>query len=63
MGIASLALDLPISSEEAGSGLVPPAVAVHLLDKGGAVAILVMLFMAVTSTGTGQGGSCRCAPH
>ena len=51
MGIASLALDLPITVDEAAEGLVPPAVAVHLLDRGGAVAILVMLFMAVTSTG------------
>lgn len=54
MGIASLALDLPITVDEAAEGLVPPAVAVHLLDRGGAVAILVMLFMAVTSTGSAE---------
>lgn len=54
MGIAALALDLPITGNEAGSGLVPPAVAVHMAGKGGAAAILVMLFMAVTSTGSAE---------
>lgn len=54
MGIAALALDLPITGDEAGSGLVPPAVALHMADKGGAAAILIMLFMAVTSTGSAE---------
>eukprot|EP01025_Chloroclados_australasicus_P054480 TRINITY_DN645_c0_g1_i2.p1 TRINITY_DN645_c0_g1~~TRINITY_DN645_c0_g1_i2.p1 ORF type:complete len:669 (-),score=98.15 TRINITY_DN645_c0_g1_i2:461-2467(-) len=54
MGLASRALDLPLTAEEAGSGLVPPAVAVHLLGNGGAVLILIMLFMAVTSTGSAE---------
>lgn len=54
LGLASVALSLPITGEEAGKGLVPPAVAEHLLGKGGAVLILIMLFMAVTSTGAAE---------
>eukprot|EP01024_Parvocaulis_polyphysoides_P012609 TRINITY_DN145_c0_g1_i8.p1 TRINITY_DN145_c0_g1~~TRINITY_DN145_c0_g1_i8.p1 ORF type:complete len:670 (-),score=124.97 TRINITY_DN145_c0_g1_i8:1431-3440(-) len=54
MGLASRALDLPLTADEAGSGLVPPAVAVFLLGDGGAVLILIMLFMAVTSTGSAE---------
>lgn len=36
------------------AGLVPPAVAVHIMGKGGAALILIMLFMAVTSTGSAE---------
>lgn len=54
LGLASVALSLPILGSEAGSGLVPPAVATHLLGTGGAVLILIMLFMAVTSTGAAE---------
>lgn len=54
MGLASRALDLPLTPGEAGSGLVPPATAVHLMGTGGAVLILLQLFMAVTSTGSAE---------
>eukprot|EP00751_Fragilariopsis_kerguelensis_P006553 CAMPEP_0170807684 /NCGR_PEP_ID=MMETSP0733-20121128/32911_1 /TAXON_ID=186038 /ORGANISM="Fragilariopsis kerguelensis, Strain L26-C5" /LENGTH=705 /DNA_ID=CAMNT_0011162901 /DNA_START=124 /DNA_END=2241 /DNA_ORIENTATION=- len=54
LGLASTALMLPITVEEAGSGLVPPAVAYHLLGQAGAVLILVMLFMAIVSTGSAE---------
>lgn len=54
LGLASVALDLPITKSEAGAGLVPPAVAVHILGKSGAVWITIMLFMAVTSTGSAE---------
>lgn len=54
LGLASLALSLPITLDESNSGLVPPAVATHLMGKGGSVLILVMLFMAVTSTGAAE---------
>ena len=54
LGLASVAISLPITPEEAGAGLVPPAVAEHLMGKGGAVLILIMLFMAVTSTGAAE---------
>mmetsp|Transcript_15402 Transcript_15402/g.23477 ORF Transcript_15402/g.23477 Transcript_15402/m.23477 type:complete len:546 (+) Transcript_15402:473-2110(+) len=54
LGLASTALMLPITSGEAGSGLVPPAVAQHLLGSSGAVLILIMLFMAIVSTGSAE---------
>ncbi|CAN0316081.1 unnamed protein product [Ascophyllum nodosum] len=54
LGLAALAMQLPITSDEAGSGLVPPATALHILGDGGATLILIMLFMAVTSTGSAE---------
>jgi urea-proton symporter len=45
---------LPITSSEAGAGLVPPAVATYLLGDAGAVLILIMLFMAIVSTGAAE---------
>jgi hypothetical protein len=45
---------LPITSSEAGSGLVPPAVAYELLGDTGAILILIMLFMAIVSTGSAE---------
>jgi urea-proton symporter len=50
LGLAARAMDLPITKTEAGLGLVPPAVAVHVLGEGGAFLILFQLFMAVTDT-------------
>jgi len=55
LGLAGVALQLPITSGEAGAGLVPPAVATHLFGKGGAVMMAIMLFMAITSTGSAEG--------
>jgi len=54
LGLASTALMLPITSVEAGSGLVPPAVATHLMGNAGAGLILTMLFMAIVSTGSAE---------
>merc|ERR1712045_88570 len=54
LGLASTALMLPINGSEAGSGLVPPAVATHLLGKAGSALILTMLFMAIVSTGSAE---------
>jgi SSS family transporter len=54
LGLASTALQLPITASEAGSGLVPPAVATHLLGDSGAILILIMLFMAIVSTGSAE---------
>jgi len=55
MGLCSLSVQLPLSSGEAGAGLVPPAVATHLFGEAGAVMIAIMLFMAITSTGSAEG--------
>ncbi|CAM9320156.1 unnamed protein product [Chrysoparadoxa australica] len=54
LGLAAVAMNLPLTAGEAGSGLVPPATALHVLGNGGAVLILIMLFMAVTSTGSAE---------
>ena len=54
LGLASTALMLPINAAEAGAGLVPPAVATELLGQAGAVLILIMLFMAIVSTGAAE---------
>lgn len=55
LGLASTALMLPINAKEAGDGLVPPAVADHLLGQAGCVLVLIMLFMAIVSTGAAEG--------
>jgi Na+/proline symporter len=54
LGLASMALMLPVTRSEAGAGLVPPAVADYLLGNAGAVLILIMLFMAIVSTGSAE---------
>ena len=54
LGLASTALMLTINSGKAGSGLVPPAVADHLLGQAGSTLILIMLFMAIVSTGSAE---------
>ncbi|KAK5170562.1 urea permease [Saxophila tyrrhenica] len=40
----------PLSTQENGAGLSSPATAITLLGQGGAVLMLVLLFMAVTSS-------------
>ncbi|KAK3128809.1 hypothetical protein QOZ80_6BG0466650 [Eleusine coracana subsp. coracana] len=54
LGLGALALDLPITAEEAAKGLVPPATATALMGKSGSVLLLTMLFMAVTSAGSAE---------
>ena len=54
MGLATVAMDLPVTGDEAGQGLVPPAAAVHFFGKGGGMMITIMLFMAITSTGSAE---------
>merc|ERR1719399_285836 len=54
LGLAGVALNLPITVSEAGAGLVPPAVATHLYGSGGALMMAIMLFMAIVSTGSAE---------
>lgn len=54
LGLAAVARSLPISNSEADKGLVPPAAAMDLMGTNGASLILVMLFMAVTSSGASE---------
>eukprot|EP00434_Breviolum_minutum_P038728 symbB.v1.2.034367.t1/scaffold4423.1/size39831/3 len=55
LGLCAVALQLPISADESARGLVPPAVATHLFGTFGSVMMAVMLFMAITSTGSAEG--------
>jgi Na+/proline symporter len=54
LGLYGVAYQLPITAGEAGSGLVPPAVATHLFGKFGSAMMATMLFMAITSTGSAE---------
>ncbi|CAH8390301.1 unnamed protein product [Eruca vesicaria subsp. sativa] len=54
LGLGALALDLPITEDEANRGLVPPATAIALMGKTGSMLLLTMLFMAVTSAGSSE---------
>jgi Na+/proline symporter len=54
LGLAATALGVKLTPAEAGAGLVPPAIAVVLVGRSGAVAILIMLFMAIVSTGSAE---------
>ena len=54
LGLSARALDLPITLAEANQGLVPPAVATHLLGTAGSSVILVQLFMAVTASSASE---------
>mmetsp|Transcript_14234 Transcript_14234/g.33692 ORF Transcript_14234/g.33692 Transcript_14234/m.33692 type:complete len:910 (+) Transcript_14234:237-2966(+) len=54
LGLAARALDLPITVSESSQGLLPPAVAVHLLGRGGAFLVALQLFLAVTSTANSE---------
>jgi urea-proton symporter len=54
LGLAATGLMLPITASEAGTGLVPAAVAQHLLGDNGSTLILIMLFMAIVSTGSAE---------
>jgi urea-proton symporter len=54
LGLTSTALMLPLTKVEAGNGLVPPAVATEMMGATGSVLILIMLFMAIVSTGSAE---------
>lgn len=54
LGLATVALDLPVSSDEANMGLVPVAAASYVLGKGGVALMLIIIFMAVTSAGSAE---------
>mmetsp|Transcript_67 Transcript_67/g.264 ORF Transcript_67/g.264 Transcript_67/m.264 type:complete len:658 (+) Transcript_67:35-2008(+) len=54
LGLAATALGAKLTAAEAGAGLVPPASATILMGPGGSVMITIMLFMAITSTGSAE---------
>ncbi len=56
--LAQMPIDLSVavqlSGDEASNGLVLPAVAIVYFGKAGAVLVVIMCFMAVTSSGAGE---------
>ena len=54
LGLAAIAMNVDLLPSDAGAGLVPPAAATALVGKGGGVLTIVMLFMALTSTGSAE---------
>ena len=54
LGLAASALNAKLTVDDASAGLVPPAAAKILMGDGGAWLITIMLFMAITSTGSAE---------
>ena len=54
MGLTAVALDVDLTAQQAQMGLVVPAAATALMGEIGAVLVLTMLFMAVTSAGSAE---------
>lgn len=54
LGLAGNALNVALTGDDAGAGLVPPAAATALIGRGGGVAMIISLFMAITSTGSAE---------
>ncbi|KAK9812194.1 hypothetical protein WJX73_003550 [Symbiochloris irregularis] len=54
LGLTVKALDLPLTSKEANSGLVPAAAGLAILGKGGGVVVAIMVLMAITSSGSAE---------
>ncbi len=54
MGLTAIALDVDLTPAQAQMGLVVPAAATALMGEVGAILVLTMLFMAVTSAGSAE---------
>ena len=54
MGLTAIALDVDLTAQQAQMGLVVPAAATALMGEIGAIMVLTMLFMAVTSAGSAE---------
>ena len=54
MGLTAVALDVDLTPEQVQLGLVVPAAATALMGEVGAILVLAMLFMAVTSAGSAE---------
>merc|ERR1719482_2651172 len=53
-GLAGNALNVALTSTDAGNGLVPPAAAIALLGPPGGILIITQLTMAILSTGSAE---------
>jgi len=54
LGLAGNALNVKLVGAEAGRGLVPPAAASVMGGRGLGILMIIMLFMAITSTGSAE---------
>jgi len=54
LGLAGNALNVALTSGDAGNGLVPPASAIALMGTTGGVLIIIQLTMAILSTGSAE---------
>ncbi|HEX2106400.1 MAG TPA: sodium/solute symporter [Nitrososphaera sp.] len=54
LGLAAVAIDVPLTSEQISMGLVAPTAASQVLGDLGAILLLTMLFTAVTSAGSAE---------
>jgi len=54
LGLAGNALNVAITVDDAGAGLVPPASAIALLGKSGGILVIIQLTMAILSTGSAE---------
>merc|ERR1719379_1379459 len=54
LGLAGNALNVALTSGDAGSGLVPPASAIALLGPTGGILVMIQLTMAILSTGSAE---------
>lgn len=54
LGLSVLALDLPVTTDEANQGLISVAAAQYVLGKGGVILMLTIVFMAATSSGSAE---------
>ena len=54
LGLGGIATNAAIYPADSGAGLVPPATATVVIGQGGGVLMIIMLFMAITSTGSAE---------
>ena len=54
LGLGGIATNAAIYPADSGAGLVPPATATVVIGQGGGILMIIMLFMAITSTGSAE---------
>jgi Na+/proline symporter len=54
LGLAGVATNADITANDANGGLVPPIAGAVMMGQGGGILIILMLFMAITSTGSAE---------
>jgi Na+/proline symporter len=54
LGLGGIATNAAIYPGDSGAGLVPPATATVVIGQGGGILMIIMLFMAITSTGSAE---------